>query len=359
MVYSLSLEKNNTMVLSGRKVLLVALTIVTAILPVKAEGLKFNLAFDGLFDNREFKGDVMPQTIYGMRLTPEIGIERGNHLIMGGVSKIWEFGSKGDIDPTPVLYYKFTQDKWSASFGNIPRTHLQRQLPDAFLYDSIAFFEPVIGGTLIQYYGSDLEVELYCNWFSRQRMYDREAFRIVNDLQYNLSFVSVGYYAALTHFAGSIEPGHSLYEKFMFNPWIRFDFSEFMPANTVLKLEGGLLGSGIRCRTFPDWNKYFGFLGKIEAGWKWFNVQSTFYKGDCQQEFLHDPDAGIQFHRSDPFYNHTFYNKTRMGIQFYDDGNIAFGFNWNIHFTPDTPIHHQQMITVKYRFEPADFFKKR
>ena len=129
MVYSLSLEKNNTMVLSGRKVLLVALTIVTAILPVKAEGLKFNLAFDGLFDNREFKGDVMPQTIYGMRLTPEIGIERGNHLIMGGVSKIWEFGSKGDIDPTPVLYYKFTQDKWSASFGNIPRTHLQRQLP--------------------------------------------------------------------------------------------------------------------------------------------------------------------------------------------------------------------------------------
>ena len=64
------------------------------------------------------------------------------------------------------------------------------------------------------------------------------------------------------------------------------------------------------------------------------------------------------FHRSDPFYNHTFYNKTRLGILFYDDGTISFGFNWNLHFTPDTPTHHQQMITVKYNFYP-DVFKRR
>jgi hypothetical protein len=344
--------------LSGRLFLTAALSVFTATL-ANGQGVRFDLSFDGLFDNREFKGDVMPQTIYGMRLTPQIGFEQGNHLIMGGLSKIWEFGSKGDIDPTPVLYYQFRDRKWSASFGNIPRTHLQRQLPDAFLYDSIAFFEPVIGGTLIQYYGTNLETELYCNWFSRQRMYDREAFRIVNDLQYDISFISIGYYAALTHFAGPIEPGHSLYEKFMFNPWIRLDLSDFMPQNTVLKFEGGLLGSGVHCRKYKDWIKAFGFLGTVEAGWRWFNVQSTFYKGDCQQEYLHDPDAGIAFHRSDPFYNHTFYNKTRMAIQFYDDGNIAFGFNWNIHFTPDTPIHNQQMITVKYHFTPAGLMNRR
>ena len=344
--------------LSIRLIVMAVLSVFAVTPQSKAQQIRFNLAFDGLFDNREFKGDVMPQTIYGMRLTPQIGFEYDNHLIMGGVSKIWEFGSKGNIDPTPVLFYKFRQEKWSASFGNIPRTHLQRQLPDAFLYDSIAFFEPVIGGTLIQYYGTNLEAELYCNWFSRQRMYDREAFRIVNDLQYNLTFISMGYYAALTHFAGPVEPGHSLYEKFMFNPWIGIDLSGFMPERTVLKLEGGLLSSFIRCRKFDDWGKALGFMGKVEAGWRWFNVQSTLYKGDCQQEYLHDPDAGIMFHRSDPFYNHTFYNKTRLGIQFYDDGNIAFGFNWNLHFTPDTPTHHQQMITVKYNFNP-DLFKRR
>lgn len=344
--------------LSIRLIVVAVLSVFSVNLQSNAQRLRFNLAFDGLFDNREFKGDVMPQTIYGMRLTPQIGFENGNHLIMGGVSKIWEFGSKGDIDPIPVLYYKYRDEKWSASFGNIPRTHLQRQLPDAFLYDSIAFFEPVIGGTLIQYYGTDLETEIYCNWFSRQRMYDREAFRIVNDLQYNLSFISIGYYAALTHFAGPVEPGHSLYEKFMFNPWIGVDLSDFMPERTVLRLEGGLLSSFIRCRKFDDWGKALGFMGKIEAGWRWFNIQSTLYKGDCQQEYLHDPDAGIMFHRSDPFYNHTFYNKTRLGILFYDDGNISFGFNWNLHFTPDTPTHHQQIITVKYNFNP-DVFKRR
>ena len=74
--------------LSIRLIVVAVLSVFSVNLQSNAQRLRFNLAFDGLFDNREFKGDVMPQTIYGMRLTPQIGFENGNHLITYGVSAI-------------------------------------------------------------------------------------------------------------------------------------------------------------------------------------------------------------------------------------------------------------------------------
>ena len=149
----------------NRRVCLIAFSILSVIsLRGQGQELKADLNFDGLFDNREFKGDMLPQTIYGMRIMPQIGFGYKAHTLMAGFSKIWEFGADDVIAPDIVLYYKYGGEKWSTSFGAIPRRNLQRQLPDAFLYDSIAFFEPVIGGTLIQYNGQYWQSELYCNW---------------------------------------------------------------------------------------------------------------------------------------------------------------------------------------------------
>ena len=50
--------------LSGRLFLTAALSVFTATL-ANGQGVRFDLSFDGLFDNREFKGDVMPQTRRG------------------------------------------------------------------------------------------------------------------------------------------------------------------------------------------------------------------------------------------------------------------------------------------------------
>ena len=325
--------------------------IVLSVMCVNIHGQELygEIAYDGLFDNREFKGDMQPQTIYGMRLMPKIGLIQGPHEINLGVSKVWEFGSDDCIEPDLILYYKYRSRSWNTLFGAIPRSELQRQLPDAFLYDSIAFFEPTIGGTVIQYHGSLLQTEIYCNWFSRQSYTNREAFRIVWDGFIGNGMLGGGWFVAMTHFANTMEHNHALYEKFQFNPHLSFDISKGGETDFTLKANAGVLFSMVHCRATDFWYTPMGFLGDIQVGWKRFDIKSTVFAGAPQQPYLNDPEAGLNFHRSDPFYNHSFYNKTELGIIFINDKNVLLGFRWNLHFTPDTPIHNQQLITLRYR----------
>ena len=313
-----------------------------------SQHLAADLYFDGLFDNREFKGDMQPQTIYGMRLMPEIGFDHAPHKFRAGFSKIWEFGADDIIDPEIVLYYRYTGPVYYY-FGAIPRRNLQRQLPDAFLYDSIAFFEPTIKGTLIQRYGDVFETELYCNWFSRQTEKNREAFRIVWDGYAHSGVLGAGWFFAMTHFANTKEHNHFLYEKFQFNPYFTLDLTDDNFHKFSFKADAGLLCSLVHCRKDNHWFSPTGFLGDVQMRWKGFDVKSTVYAGGCQQPFLNDSEAGLKFHRSDPFYNHTFYNRTELGVLLISDHIVQFGFRWNLHFTPGTPVHNQQLITLKYR----------
>ncbi len=307
-----------------------------------------DISFDGLFDNREYKDDMQPQTIYGMRIMPQLGIQQDRHKFMVGVSRIWEFGSNDSIDPDLMMYYNYTGNKWSTWFGSFPRTALQRQLPDAFLYDSIAFFNPTIGGTAFQYTGQFMQTELYCNWFSRQSQTRREAFRIVWDGYMGGKAVGIGWFTAMTHFAKPKEGGHYIYEKFQFNPYLNVDLSGLSVSGLRLCANAGVLCSMVRCRKDGHWYTPTGFLGELLVGWHRFDIRNTLYCGGSQQPYLHDPEAGLAFHRSDPFYNHTFYNRTDMSIVLIRDRMVDMTFTWGLNFTPDSPVHNRQMITLRY-----------
>ena len=325
------------------------------------QSLYADIHFDGLFDNREYKGDMLPQTIYGIRVMPEVGIDYNQSTFAAGFSKIYEFGADDRINPSPILYCKYHGNKWNALFGFIPRSNLQRQLPDALLYDSIAFFEPTISGTLFQRHGQYWQTELYCNWFSRQTETQREAFRIVWDGYVSYSgekgecglpeydLVHAGWFLTMTHWAKPKEAGHFIYDQFQFNPYIGFDTRGIIDnPDWRVMANVGLLYSMVRCRKDGDWHKPIGFLGDMQVGWKMFDIKTTFYKGGNQQPFLKDSEAGLSFHRSDPFYNHTRYMKTEFKVELINIRNVLMGFSWNIHKTPGSPIHNQQLITFKY-----------
>ena len=314
-----------------------------------SQTLYTELNFDGLFDNREYKNDMLPQTIYGMRFMPKVGFIYENSALIGGFTKIWEFGADDAIDPEIILYYGYKGNKWNAMFGVIPRDELQRQLPDALLYDSIAYFEPTISGTLFQRQGQIFQTELYCNWFSRQTETNREAFRIVWDGFVGTGMIGGGWFVAMTHFANTMQHNHALYEKFQINPYLSFDLSKGKVSDFRLKADAGLLFTIVNCRAVDFWYNPIGFLGDIHMGWKRFDIKSTIYAGGSQMPYLNDPEAGLAFHRSDPFYNHSFYNKTELGVMFISDENVQLGFRWNFHFTPGTPMHNQQLITLRYR----------
>lgn len=319
-------------------------------LPINAQSLRFDLDFDGLFDNREFKGDMKPQTIEGMRLTPQIGIDGQNSSLMIGVSKVWEFGTFNKTAPAVILYFNYNKEKISTYFGVMPRNVLQRELPDAFLYDSIAFFDNRIEGMILQYKTTVFSTELYCNWFSKQSSLRREAFRIVSDGYIGNDVISGGWFLALTHYAKPSTGNYTIYEKCSFNPYVEWQLDKYFPSDWHMKINAGLMSSLIRKRVEELWHCPLGFLGSIDAGWKCLNIRNTIYAGDSQQDFLHDTMAGIDFHRSDPFYNHSFYNRTDMSVTWKMNDFSEAGFTWSLHVTPNTKLHNQQLIKVNFYF---------
>ena len=93
------------------------LLVIFSILPLvsSAQKLEWNIALDGLFDNREYKGDMLPQTIYGTCIAPEIGMSMENSLLMGGVSWINEFGASEKKEIGITLYLKQHQGRFSGT----------------------------------------------------------------------------------------------------------------------------------------------------------------------------------------------------------------------------------------------------
>ncbi|HZK03847.1 MAG TPA: hypothetical protein VFC94_05510 [Bacteroidaceae bacterium] len=339
-----------------RLLLLLTICLIFSLF-ISAQKLEWNVSLYELFDNREYKGDMMPQTIYGARISPEIGISVDSTILMIGNSWISEFGTSEKKDAEITLYLKHKKNRITGIFGVFPRRDLNIQLPDVFLYDSIAFFSPNIMGTLLQYTGERFFSDLYCNWFSRQSATDREAFRIVSDGVYKNKNISTGWFMALTHYAGTFA-GESIYEKFMFNPYLELNLASFLFLNDI-NIRGGALISNIRYRANNRWYSPMGFLGHIHGKWKCLDINSLFYAGDKQQKYLESPQAGISFHRGDPFYNHTFYNRTDITLLLAKTEYVDAVFTWSLHFTPNTDIHHQQLIKLNFFINSTQIANKK
>lgn len=332
-------------------ILLAALGGVTL---ASGQNLDYRLEMNGLFDNREFKGDMVPQTIYAESFSPQLGVTYNGGSLMVGLTKIYEFGSTQEnrISPELILYFTYLNNRFQSTFGVFPRTLLQRPLPDAFEYDSIAFFNPNIQGTLFQFDAEKFSTEFYCNWYSRQTWTDREIFRLVSDGTLTLvskeEILSLGWYGAMTHYAKTKSGvGENLYEKFMIYPYLSLNLQPFVPVLNTLGADAGVLASSIRNRGLEHFENCVGFMGNIHASWKAFEVKNTLYAGREQLIYLDDHRAGLLFHQSDPFYNHSFYDRLDMTAVLAKRKSFQVEAGWTLHFTPGQ-MHNQQLIKVKY-----------
>jgi len=336
--------------------LLAAMTV--ALMPGLAQAqqkgpeILYSIDFNGLFDNREFKGDMVPQTIYGTSLLPQLGLRHGNSTIMAGVLLTHEFGSDDDWDPRLVAWYSYEKEAFGAAFGIIPHSRLQRRLPDVFLYDSIAFFNPYIEGTLFTYTGENLQAELYCNWYSRQTYTEREAFRIVTDGEWNTgSTLGAGWYMALTHYAKTKTGiGENLYEKMMAYPYMSIDLTGKCGFADRLSLKAGVLASFIRNRGEESWHTDLGLMALADMRVKRFTASNSIYAGESQLQFMDSPAAGMDFHRADPFYREKFIDKLDLGIILVEEKEIKIDFAWRLNFT-EGYLHNEQFIRAVFNVD--------
>ncbi len=124
---------------------------------VLAQKFVYNVDFVSYFDNREYHStQQQSQTLFGMRLSPEIGLSLqdslgGRHKLMAGLSYIQPFGATWkSAHLIPTIYYQYQQSGFTVNLGAIPYSTLTRALPNYLMSDSLSYAYPNIQGALMQ-----------------------------------------------------------------------------------------------------------------------------------------------------------------------------------------------------------------
>lgn len=284
----------------------------------------WDLTLNFFFDNREFESSKFnwSQTLFGIRVAPEIGIRWQNrHSIMGGVNMLGNFGDKPFFERGNEIfaYYRYDSKKFRAWAGIIPRKNVIGDYPRVFFSDSIIYYAPNLGGLTLQYVGDRGFVEFNADWNSMITNERREKFILFSAARLNLGvrkLFYIGYHASMYHHAGThLDDG--VVDNILLHPHVGMDLTRIVPMD-VLSLQVGWLQS------FQNDRKYVGqyvkpagvqIETKVEK-WK-LGVFNTLYLGDnLMPYFVGAPelDYGPGLYWGDPFYRTTYgiYNRLEL-----------------------------------------------
>ncbi len=307
-----------------------------------AQKLEYDLNLHTFADNREYaKSGRYPQTIFGLRFSPEIGVLLDSvHRLRAGFNALHEFGSSRFTDKIdPVAYYEFKKSDWNFYMGMFPRHGLVSDYPRAVLKDTFNYYRPNVEGMLLKYENSKWRQVLWIDWTSRQTATDRENFIFGLSGQYKTGVFFISHYAMMLHDAGpAVEiPGDHIEDNGALLVKAGVDLSRKTFLDSLVLNVGGLM-SFERVRTIGGWQTPKGLLLEAQAEYKSFGIINSFYTGE-----------GHNIRYGDQFYTAKQYNRTdliwRPKIYKGIEGMFALSF----HFVEGV-VDNQQAFGLRYNF---------
>ncbi|KAA6318825.1 hypothetical protein EZS27_031211 [termite gut metagenome] len=305
--------------------------------------------FDTRFDNREYNSDInKSQTLFGAKLTPEIGISREqNHSkLLIGISMIEEFGAKTfEKKPEMLLYYHYNSSPYSVYTGRFSRKAIIGKYANAFFNDSVRFFDANLDGVLLQYRKENGYVELAFDWDSRQSETRREKFMIFSSALRKKQMIYGGYNFSMYHYAmvadgngvvdniwdnfsmyhyAMVADGNGVVDNIWVMPFIGIDLS----GKTVfdkLSLEAGWLQAFQNDRSnVGKYVKPGGVHIDAQIEKYTFGISNTLFHGDSMMPYYERYGSGL--YRGDAFYNtgEGIYNRLELYWKPLQDKNMNF-----------------------------------
>ena len=286
--------------------------------PHFAPEVVWGLWFDFFFDNREYKSAInWPQTIFGTRVAPEIGVRWGSHSIMGGISLLADFGAKPfETDNEIFAYYQYHSPKFRAYAGVIPRYKMIGEYSPAFFSDSVKYFDPNLTGLLLQYAGGRGYVEFGADWNSKFGAITREKFLLFSSGRINYKWLYAGYNLSMYHHAGNFDTD-GVVDNVLIYPFVGIDLRE-KTGMQQLSLQVGWL------QAFQNDRKYVGeyvtpggFQAQLRVQ-KWnFGIDNTIYAGKNLMPYWDAPAEGLDYgpglYWGEPFYRtQNFYDRLEI-----------------------------------------------
>lgn len=324
-----------------RKLFFLSLLLASATI-TRAQELEGNLSFFGFMDNREYmKSGRYSQTIFGTRLSPEIGLRIDSvHRLRVGFNALYEFGSqKGSfVDKIePVIYYQYAKDKIDFFIGSFPRVNLVDDYPRALLSDTLNYYRPNVQGMLGKYETARFREIIWLDWTSRQTDIDRETFIFGLSGKYQPGKFFITHHAYMFHNAGAaIEvPNDNLQDNGAAMVKVGVDLSKSTLLDSLTIAGGGMM-SFERTRSVSDFVTPKGFVADLYAGYKRFSITNSFYAGEGHRLIL-----------GDKFYDAKTYNRIDLGWTPILFKNISGRFVFTYHFA-DGIMDNQQAFFLRY-----------
>ena len=321
---------------------------------ISAQKFIYDVDFLTFFDNRESHIPSYPsQTLFGTRLSPEIGVEfndslYGNHQLIAGVSYIQPFGSTWrDIRLNPTIYYRYRQHGFNLSFGFIPWRNIKTHLPDYLRSDSLSYFSPNIQGVHFSYASHHGFAEFIADWRGMQSVETREAFRLLLTGEYHYQWFFAGGNAQLNHLANRLNPPirDGVCDDITAQPFIGFNFSQLTPLDT-LALRTSYIFSYQRDRNNNQLFINHGFLAELSIKWRFLQAENTLYVGNPLMPLYEQ--YGSLLNQGESIYQHSIYNKTEFSVYIVQRPFVDICFSWNLHYVPNHPLAHQQLLTAHF-----------
>ncbi len=337
------------------KRILAILLFATALLACEAKPkFLYDVDFVTYFDNRELYDHQQPsQTIFGLRLTPTIGLQLndslgGEHRLIAGVSYIQPFGANWrSVKFHPTAFYEYRQKGFTVSAGAIPYYQLTHALPNYMMSDSMAFAYPNIQGALFQYESKWGYAEFFCDWRGMQSSDTREAFRLVADGRFNYKWLMAGGYIQMNHLANKSkdQPNLGVCDDVYLNPFVGFDLTEITPLDSFSLQVGYLMGFQ-RDRKAEEQYFRHGALVDLYIGWRFLGLENRLYAGEGQMPLYHK--YGALLNQGNPYYNSKIYNRTDLFIYLVRRPFVTCYFAWNFHYTYGQKLGHQQQFVARF-----------
>lgn len=290
----------------------------------KPVSFAYDADFHTYFDNREnakggHGGDFSnSMTIFAARLSPVVGLRinqgpRTSHKVMAGADLRADFGSPKRLSVGDVLLYynlrtSLTENlDMSVTAGVFPRSFAGGRYNEAFLSDSLRFYDPNYEGLLFAFDRPRSHYELGIDWLGMKSGNSRERFMIFSASEgYVTDWLKLGYAAYMYHFAAS-DIVWGVCDNLLANPYVEFDLAALLPLERFY-VNLGYLQSAQRDRR-KDMAMKMPMGGELELGLqKWgVGLRNKLYYGLDLMPLYSQCDAGGTKYGTDLFFGEPYY----------------------------------------------------
>lgn len=384
LIFCLIFEENLNSFLKGmtrhnnlRILMLLALLLTSLNIYAGEDNIRFayDVDFEMKFDNREyFHSAFTPSmTIYGARLTPAVGLdiyqnEKMSHRLMAGIDIMKDFGSSpistlltgGEETPETSLkqnnaglfreltvYYNLNASAGNTDLqlyaGIFPRRALSGEYSEAFISDSLKFYDNNLEGILLKIRNSKNYWELGCDRMGNYGQVRKERFVIFSYGQNTITpFFKVGYTGYMYHFAES-KKAKGVVDNFLLNPFMKFEFAGFWGLDEV-SVRLGWLQAMQNDRKFVD-HYVFPGGGELDLAIKKWNVvlRNRLYCGTDIMPYYNNVDLGGDKYGNRLYFGDLFY-------RVHDDGSTGVGVYDRIELCYEPYVGKYLKIRLEARF---------